>query len=126
MEVVETYQREATYEVVSSSLSEEWDPEKGIYHVIFEVTIKNIDRQGGWFWMSFHGVPFFNSTYIDLGATATVKIAFEDIPGIDHRLQMKYITEHFHHSEYITPPLIPDQRLVTRNKTLIEILIHGT
>jgi len=127
VEEIETYEREATYQGVSSNLSEEQNSEKGIYHT-FEVTIKNTDKQGGRFMVNFHllsggshigGSPRQASAHIAPGATATLKADFEYTHGAPG---LEYINSEY----FISPPWIPEQRIVTRNRTLIETLIRGT
>ncbi len=127
VEEIETYEREATYQVVSSNLSEEQNSEKGIYHT-FEVTIKNTDKQSGIFLVEFclyqssshiGGSPRQASAHIALGTTATLKADFEYTHGAP---SLEYINSEY----FISPPWIPEQRLVTRNRTLIETLIRGT
>jgi len=122
---VEPYERLATYEVVSATLTPGWDFERGVYHT-FEVTVKNTDKYGGTFTVTFYLYDVnglygteTESEYIAAGATKTLKAEFDTKLGQDVR------------GEYsVSAPTVIDQRIVTKHKTvyksIIEILIYGT
>jgi len=44
----EPYERPATYDVTSDSITSGWDLARGVYHTV-EVNVKNTDTKGGTF-----------------------------------------------------------------------------
>jgi len=120
----EPYERLATYEVTSATLTEGWDLTRGVYHTS-KVVVKNTDKYGGTFTVThyLHDVNGLYGTettsgYIGAGGTETFKAEFDTRLGQDVR------------GEYsVSAPTVIDQRLVTKHKTIyksiIEILIYG-
>jgi len=120
----EPYERPARYEVLSATIKESWDLRRGVYH-IFEVVVKNVDKHGGTFSVTFylydvHGL-FGKETvtnYIGPGVTMKFSAEFDTELGQDVK------------GEYtVSPPTVIDVRIVTRRRTvyrsIFELLIYG-
>lgn len=118
----EPFKREARYEVVSSSLSTGFDLFRGFY-TIFEVKIKNTDKYGGNFTVTFYlydkeGLfgKDVESGQIGPGEERTFRAEFDTRFGQEVRGEYK-----------VTPPIVVDQKLhyVQRvvRKSLIQIML---
>ncbi|PDM26985.1 hypothetical protein CP083_00950 [Candidatus Bathyarchaeota archaeon B24-2] len=118
----EPFKREARYEVVSSSLSTGFDLFRGFY-TIFEVKIKNTDKYGGNFTVTFYlydkeGLfgKDVESGQIGSGEERTFRAEFDTRLGQEVRGEYK-----------VTPPIVVDQKLhyVQRvvRKSLIQIML---
>ena len=121
----EPYNRLAEYQVVSSTLKEEFELfGRGVYHAS-EIVVKNIDAYGGTFTVTHYlydvnglfGVET-TSEYLSAGETKTFRAEFDTSLGQDVR------------GEYtVSAPTVIDQQVVTKHKTvhksIIEILIYG-
>jgi len=121
----EPYNRLAEYQVVSSTLTQEFELfGRGVYHRS-TVVIKSIDSYGGTFTVK-HDVYDVNglygtkttSGYIGAGNTQTFIAEFDTSLGQDVRAEYS-----------VSEPTVIDQRVVTKHKTvhksIIEILIYG-
>jgi len=121
---LEPYDRPATYEVQSATLTQGWDLSRGVYHV-FKVVLKNTDKYGGTFTVE---LKLFDvnglyghetrSGYAAPGGTLTLAAEFDTKIGQDVR------------GEYtVTAPTVTDQQLVTKERTvyrsIVEILAYG-
>jgi hypothetical protein len=110
---VESYEREAQYQVVSATLTQHWEPlGREIYHAS-EVTVKNIDSEGGTFTVT-HSLYAVDGLYGR--KTASDYIA----PGNTKVLRAEFDTEAFQdvRAEYsVSAPTIIDERLVERTVT---------
>lgn len=121
----EPYNRLCEYEVVSATLTEEFELlGREVYHKS-TVVVKNIDSYGGTFTVKHYlydvdGLFGTETTsgYIGAGDTETFIAEFDTSLGQDVR------------GEYsVSEPTVIDQRVVTKHKTvyksIIEILIYG-
>jgi hypothetical protein len=119
----EPYNRLATYEVVSATLSEKWNIIKGTYH-ISEIVVKNTDSYGGTFTVThylydvngLYGIET-TSAFVGSGETYTFTAEFDTQWLQDVR------------GEYsVSAPTVIDTRVVTKYKTvyksIIELLIY--
>ena len=120
----ESYNRPATYTIVSSDLSKSWDFSIGSY-TIYQVVVKNTDDHAGAFDITFnlYDVDGLFGTkkataYISAGATQTIRVEFDTEAGQDIRGR---------HS--VEAPTIIDQRVVTKFKTvyksIVEIIVYS-
>lgn len=121
---IESYEREARYEVVSATLKAGFDLARGVYHTS-EVVIKNIDKYGGTFRVThdLYDVDGLFGTkttsgHIGAGGTETFRAEFDTALAQDVR--GKYS---------VSAPTVIDERVVTKQKTLyksiIEIVLYG-
>jgi hypothetical protein len=121
---MEPYERAATYEVVSATLTQGFDLKRGIYHTL-TVVVKNTDTKGGTFTVILRLYDVNGlfgektvSNYIAPGSSATFKAEFDTQLGQDVRGDYE-----------LSPPIVIDQRLVTKQRTvyksIFEILIYG-
>lgn len=120
----EPYNRLATYQVVSATLTQEYELlGRGVYHRS-TVVVKNIDSYGGTFTVD-HDLYDVNglfgskttNAYIAAGGTQNFVAEFDTSLGQDVR------------SEYsVTAPTIIDNRVVTKHKTeyksIIELMFY--
>lgn len=119
----EPYAREARYQVVSATLKQHWEPlGREIYHAS-EVTVKNIDSEGGTFTVT-HSLYDVDGLY---GRKTTSDYI---APGDTKVLRAEFDTQAFQdvRAEYlVAAPTVTDERLVTKTRTvrksIIEILI---
>lgn len=121
----EPYNRLAEYEIVSATLTDEFELlGRGVYHRS-TVVVKNIDSYGGTFTVKHYlydvdGLFGTETTsgYIGAGNTETFIAEFDTSLGQDVRAEYS-----------VSEPTVIDQRVVTKHKTvhksIIELLIYG-
>jgi hypothetical protein len=116
---VESYEREAKYEVVDAKLSQGFSFSMGVYTVV-KVVVKNVDKYGGTFTVTINLYTVNGlfgskdiSNYIAPGGVATFEAIFDTALGQDVR------------GEYIVKaPYVIDQRLVTKHKTVYKSMFE--
>jgi len=119
----EPYVREARYQVFSAILTEHWEPlGREVYHAS-EVTVKNIDSNGGTFTVT-HSLYDVDGLY---GSKTTSDYI---APGDTKVLRAEFDTQAFQdvRAEYsVSAPTVTDERVVTKTRTIrksiFEILI---
>jgi len=122
-QIVVPFERPATYEVLSATLSGAFDLSRG-YYVVSEVVVKNTDSQGGTFQVT-HSLYTVDglfgakttSDYLAPGETKISKAEFDTRLGQDVR-----------GSYSVSPPTIIDHRVETETKTVyrsvVDIIIN--
>lgn len=121
----EPYNRLAKYEVVSATLTSEFELfGRGVYHRT-TIILKNVDSLGGTFTVK-HSLYDINglfgkdttSGYIEAGSIQNFVAEFDTSLGQDVRAEY-----------FVTAPIVIDQRVITKHKTvyksIIELLIYG-
>jgi len=121
----ESYNRLAKYEVVSATLTEEFELfGRGIYHRT-TLVVRNIDSYGGTFTVKhrlydvdgLYGTET-TSGYVGAGNTESFIAEFDTSLGQDVRAEYS-----------VSEPTVIDQRVVTKHRTvyksIIELLIYG-
>jgi len=120
----EPYNRPATYDVISATLTEKWDLSRGTYHAS-TVVVRNTDAYGGTFSV--------NHRLYDIdGLEGTdVTTAFVG-SGQQYSFSADFDTQWLQdvRAEYsVTAPTVIDSRVVTKHKTvyksIIELLLYG-
>jgi hypothetical protein len=120
----EPYNRLATYEVVSATLTQEFELlGRGVYHRS-TVVVKNIDSYGGTFTVNHYLYDVnglfgnkITSGYIGAGNTQNFVAEFDTSLGQDMRAEYS-----------VSAPTVIDQRVVIKHKTvyksIVELLVH--
>jgi len=119
----EPYNRLATYDVVSATLTEGWDLSRGTYHTS-TVVVRNTDSYGGTFSVT-HRLYDVNGLYDTETTTAFVG------SGQQYSFSTQFDTQWLQdvRGEYsVSAPTVIDSRVVTKHKTvyksIIELLIY--
>ncbi len=109
----EAYQTPLSYSVLSSSLKEEWDLQKGYYYR-YDITVSNSDDNGGQFTVNFvlqtskHGTLSDSSTqYVSSHSTQIFEKIFDTDMG-----------EQVSGTHSVVPPTKTEYRTVTKYRTV--------
>jgi hypothetical protein len=120
----EPYDRLATYEVISATLTEGWDLSMGTYHTS-TVVVRNTDAYGGTFSVTHR---LYDIDGLDDTDVTTAFVG----SGQQYSFSTKFDTQWLQdvRSEYsVSAPTIIDNRVVTKHKTvyksIIELLLYG-
>jgi len=115
----EPYDRLATYDVVSSSLTEGWDLSRGTYHTS-TIVVRNTDSYGGTFSVT-HRLYDINGLY-DTETTTTFVGS-----GQQYSFSTQFDTQWLQdvRGEYsVSAPTVIDNRVVTKHKTVYKSIIE--
>lgn len=115
----EPYNRLATYDVVSATLTEGWDLVKGTYHTS-TVVLRNTDAYGGTFSVT-HRLYDINGLY-DIEITS----AFVG-SGQQYTFSTQFDTQWLQDvrgTYFVSAPTVIDNRVVTKHKTVYKSIIE--
>jgi hypothetical protein len=115
----EPYNRLATYDVVSATLTEGWDLSRGTYHT-YTIVVRNTDSYGGTFSVT-HRLYDVNGLYDTDATTAYVG------NGQQYSFSAQFDTQWLQdvRGEYtVSAPTVIDNRVVTKHKTVYKSIIE--
>jgi hypothetical protein len=115
----EPYNRLATYDVVSATLTEGWDFSRGTYHTS-TIVVRNTDSYGGTFSVT-HRLYDVNGLYDIETTTAFVG------SGQQYSFSTQFDTQWLQdvRGEYsVSAPTVIDNRVVTKHKTVYKSIIE--